>query len=208
MCKPLVNGLLSYMVGTFLERIHHFSSPKKSPVSKSRRGFLNKLDNDITPSSRVGHVLRTYKDLKFHLIPQVATLTLLKDTLKDEKSWITIELDGYYKVCKIDERDEKVPTFKSIAAIGFKTQNREVNPSKSQQQTQQQTQQQQQAQQQQHPQHTSTTHSNFDEELEQQQQQQQQAQQQQQQFQFQYQHQYQHQHQHQNNQQHKKEGML
>ncbi|EGC28446.1 hypothetical protein DICPUDRAFT_85465 [Dictyostelium purpureum] len=33
-------------------------------------------------------------------------------------------------VCKIDERDQKVPTFKSIATTGFKTQNREVNPNK------------------------------------------------------------------------------
>ncbi|EGC36547.1 hypothetical protein DICPUDRAFT_77803 [Dictyostelium purpureum] len=33
-------------------------------------------------------------------------------------------------VCKIDERDEKVPTFKSIATTGFKIQNLEVNPSK------------------------------------------------------------------------------
>ncbi|EGC36447.1 hypothetical protein DICPUDRAFT_77895 [Dictyostelium purpureum] len=136
--KPHANGLLSYMVGTFLEQ------------------FLNKLDNEINPSSSVDHVLGTYKDFKFHLVGDsaffskdnlnhivnkgwLATIsdssssninTLLKDTLKDDKSWIAIELDGYYKVCKIDERDEKVPTFKSIATTGFKTQNREVNPSK------------------------------------------------------------------------------
>ncbi|EGC39780.1 hypothetical protein DICPUDRAFT_74622 [Dictyostelium purpureum] len=166
--KPHENGLLSYIVGTFLERIHHLSSPKKSPESSPKRGsfkefkypyiieFLNKLDNEINPSSSVDHVLGTYKDFKFHLVGDsaffskdnlnhivnkgwLATIsdssssninTLLKDTLKNDKSWIAIELDGYYKVCKIDERDEKFPTFKSIATTGFKTQNREVNPSK------------------------------------------------------------------------------
>ncbi|EGC35838.1 hypothetical protein DICPUDRAFT_78476 [Dictyostelium purpureum] len=165
--KPHANGLLSYMVGTFLERIHHLSSPKKSPESSPKRGsfkefkypyiieFLNKLYNEINPSSSVDHVLGTYKDFKFHLVGDsaffskdnlnhivnkcwLATIsdssssninTLLKDTLKNDKSWIAIELDGYYKVCKIDERNEKFPTFKSIATTGFKTQNREVNPS-------------------------------------------------------------------------------
>ncbi|EGC38595.1 hypothetical protein DICPUDRAFT_148714 [Dictyostelium purpureum] len=151
--KPHANRLLTYMVGTFLERIH-FSSLKK-PRIKILKRFLNELDNEITPSSRVDHLLETYKDLKFDLVGDsaffpkdnlnhivnkdwLATIsdssssninTILKDTLKDEKSWIAIELDGYYKVCKIDERDEKVPTFKSIAT-GFKTQNRIVNPSK------------------------------------------------------------------------------
>ncbi|EGC36446.1 hypothetical protein DICPUDRAFT_151077 [Dictyostelium purpureum] len=92
--KPHANGLLSYMVGTFLEL---------------NKGWLATISD--SSSSNIN--------------------TLLKDTLKDDKSWIAIELDGYYKVCKIDERDEKVPTFKSIATTGFKTQNREVNPIKS-----------------------------------------------------------------------------
>ncbi|EGC35566.1 hypothetical protein DICPUDRAFT_78778 [Dictyostelium purpureum] len=47
------------MVGTFLELIHHLSSPKKSPVSQSKRG--------------------TYKDLKFHLVGDSAFFS--KDSL-------------------------------------------------------------------------------------------------------------------------------
>ncbi|EGC29351.1 hypothetical protein DICPUDRAFT_84625, partial [Dictyostelium purpureum] len=137
--KPHSNGHLSY-------------KEFKYPYYR----VFNKLDNEINPSSSVDPVLGTYKDLKFHLVGDsaffskdnlnhivnkgwLATIsdsssrninTLLKDTLKDDKSWIAIELDGYYKVCKIDERDEKVPTFKSIATTGFKTQNHEVNLSK------------------------------------------------------------------------------
>ncbi|EGC35844.1 hypothetical protein DICPUDRAFT_78470 [Dictyostelium purpureum] len=138
--KPHANGLLSYMVGTFLERIHHLSSPEKSPESSPKRGsfkefkypyiieFLNKLDNEINPSSSVDHVLGTLATISDSSSSNINTL--LKDTLKDDKNWIAIEFDGYYKVCKIDERDEKVPTFKSIATTDFKTQNREVNPSK------------------------------------------------------------------------------
>ncbi|EGC36243.1 hypothetical protein DICPUDRAFT_78107 [Dictyostelium purpureum] len=121
------------MVGTFLERIHHLSSPKKSPESSPKRGsfkefkypyiieFLNKLYNEINPSINKGWLATISSSSNINI--------LLEDTLKDDKSWIAIELDGYYKVCKIDERDEKFPTFKSIATTGFKTQNCEVNQS-------------------------------------------------------------------------------
>ncbi|EGC34890.1 hypothetical protein DICPUDRAFT_152847 [Dictyostelium purpureum] len=124
--KPHTNGLLNYMVGTFLECIHHLSSPKKSTVSQSKRGsvkefkypyiieFLNKLDNEIHPS--IGDSAFFSKDNLNHIVNKawLATIsdfsssklkTLLKDTLKYDKSWIEIELDGYYKVCKIDKRE-------------------------------------------------------------------------------------------------------
>ncbi|EGC34911.1 hypothetical protein DICPUDRAFT_152800 [Dictyostelium purpureum] len=98
----------------FLVDSDTYARPKNKYYGISLEEVIN---NEINPSSSVDHVLGKYKDFKFHLVGDsaffpkdnlnhivnkgwLATIsdssssninTLLKDTLKDDKSWIAIE---------------------------------------------------------------------------------------------------------------------